>query len=417
MIGTQDEAENMWIGDIDGAGAFHENFFNPHFAVFSNFMVENLGTPLTPDFPQDIIPDPNVVEWFTADGGNPVDCCDPPGIIDDTPDGLDDAIAADSVDSGTPYSETTNWLLKKGLFARLDATPSMVQNYPNMAAFYNSNLNTTVGQFHQVEQNIFGMANLPSTETGQYHSNFNTLYVKLEALMINDSLLQHANTATDSANLLAARQVILSDVENLENENDSLETVIQTHRIGLTQQYGAQNAAINASAVYETNEKTVNGIYLNTVALGTYTLTPQQVTDLQAIVWQCPKMGGNAVYRARSLYGLAVDTVFNDWLLCAPPQQMEQDNQNVGITTLADNQSVLFPNPATKDVTLNITNSPSANRLVIMDMSGKTVMSKYLSNKMSKFNFSVANIPVGIYIVELRNGQLKIHAEKLVISH
>ncbi len=61
------------------------------------------------------------------------------------------------------------------------------------------------------------------------------------------------------------------------------------------------NNSMNVSGIYIENEQTVNDIFLRTIMVDIDTFTSQQIADLEGIISQCPKCGGDAVYRARSL--------------------------------------------------------------------------------------------------------------------
>ena len=416
VISEQDGADNAWLGDYDLLGAWHENITDPTYVEMSTFKVETLGLPETPDYPDDILPDPTVVQWFTTNGADPIECCETPGIVNGPPDRLDLAIAADTVDSGTLYSETGQWLLKRGLFAKLDANPSMLQSYSSMATFYNNNVNTTVGKFHQMQKNIAQLAGLPTSETGQYLENVDSIQFKMWALVENDSLLDIASTY-DSTMLLANQQTILSEMASWENENDSLEVIILAYQAGLAQQYITQNAAISATEIYETNEKTVNDIYLNTVAQNNFSLTTQQIAELDSIVWQCPDMGGEVVLRARVLYSLAVDTTFDDRDLCTPPTLLQQGGDNHKIAVSYDSESILYPNPTDGNFTLYINEGVIVDKVNIVNLSGQVLATHLLEAGQKTPSFSTASIPSGIYIVELLDGGTKILSEKLVVNH
>ena len=64
-------------------------------------------------------------------------------------------------------------------------------------------------------------------------------------------------------------------------------------------------------------QKMINEIYLSTVAKDVLEFTNDQIQDLYAIASQCTLAGGQAVYRARSLYALAdKNTFFNNFTVC-----------------------------------------------------------------------------------------------------
>src|SRR5690606_34241710 len=102
------------------------------------------------------------------------------------------------------------------------------------------------------------------------------------------------------------------------------------------------NEAIGTSEVIEYNQKQVTDIYLNTIGKDVDDFTSSQASELLNIANQCPMVGGNAVYRARSLYSLIDDEVdFDDQLLCL--------QAGIIVKSLMDNASLnlqLVPNPA-----------------------------------------------------------------------
>jgi hypothetical protein len=79
------------------------------------------------------------------------------------------------------------------------------------------------------------------------------------------------------------------------------------------------NAGIVADEVYEINRKIVHEVYVATVARGIMELDNMQQQQLENIIYQCPLVGGRAVYDARSLYSLVNDSLvyFDDSLECA----------------------------------------------------------------------------------------------------
>ena len=78
-----------------------------------------------------------------------------------------------------------------------------------------------------------------------------------------------------------------------------------------------QNAAISVQKLYESNEKAVADIFLSAIVKEAGSFSSLQEKTLQAIASQCPWIGGDAVYAARSLYRLIEPkSVFDDDVLC-----------------------------------------------------------------------------------------------------
>ncbi len=65
------------------------------------------------------------------------------------------------------------------------------------------------------------------------------------------------------------------------------------------------------------NHKAVNEIYLATVAIDDFSLSSGQVSDLFAIAYQCPFVGGSGVYQARALLHFAPGILtYDEYELC-----------------------------------------------------------------------------------------------------
>jgi hypothetical protein len=419
IIGEQDEGGNQWIASATmDVGARHENP-NPFFCLSSQFLVQNLGLPETPIHPTEIDPNPQTTgaNWFNTGGAAPQACCFWNFTPNEDPTKLDDDIAGGIINSGTTFSNTTNWQLERYLYKKLATHPDIVQQDQAMATFYNNKAATTVGVFHAIRDNIEGLAGQPSNDAQQYGANIESILTKLWRMVETDNLLVTA-TPQETAQLLAERSSIGNDLLTLEQQNNSLSTSIQTYRTGLVQQYLAQNAAIQTSATYEANEKTVNDVYLNTVALGNYSLSAQQRAALYPVTLQCPKMGGSTVFLARALYRLEDPSAifYNDLNACSPPDALVASNNGQQQQALPSNKTFTFPNPANGEVTVVMAENVFADQVKLVHLNGQTVASYPLNEDVKRFTFSTAQVPPGIYLVKLMDGDKTIHTEKLAIN-
>jgi len=88
------------------------------------------------------------------------------------------------------------------------------------------------------------------------------------------------------------------------------------------------NQNINNPADYEAMEKTINTIYLSTLAMDEFEFTPQQIQQIQNIAFQCPLKSSAAVYKARAMYSLIHPFInFDNYSICAG-QGMSYRNGN-----------------------------------------------------------------------------------------
>ena len=93
---------------------------------------------------------------------------------------------------------------------------------------------------------------------------------------------------------------------------------------------------------YEEMERTINDIFLKTIAIGEFEFTPEQMSRITQIAFQCPLKSASAVYKAREMYALDYPLQnFDNYLLCANQGiQYRQGNTNtinvINVSQLSD---------------------------------------------------------------------------------
>jgi len=161
------------------------------------------------------------------------------------------------------------------------------------------------------------------------------------------------------------------------------------------------SAAITTNELIETNEKGVNDVYLATVGKDVDEFTATQTDDLFSIANQCPMVGGNAVFKARSLYSLIDGAqVFDDPLLCLP--------YGIVVKSLmehASNAVSVVPNPASDEASLVLsleTTEPAY--LTLHNTVGSEVLRVFVPKGVVRHSFSTANIAPGLYYYKVFGG-------------
>ena len=164
----------------------------------------------------------------------------------------------------------------------------------------------------------------------------------------------------------------------------------------------AANIAIGTSQLIETNEKTVNEIYLRTVAQDVDDFSAADAGLLFDIANQCPMVGGNAVYRARSLYALINDDQeFDDPALCLPYGILVR---TLEAATALEQTVQLVPNPARDEVTLVFGVSIEGNGTVTFyDAVGHEVLRRPFIGGQQRFHLSVAALAPAVYHYRVRS--------------
>ena len=151
------------------------------------------------------------------------------------------------------------------------------------------------------------------------------------------------------------------------------------------------------SGDYRTNEKTVNGIYLETVAVGNNTFSAAQLSSLQVVAAQCPLSGGEAVLRARDMLALAQDapTFYNNGNTCGNALRPSQNR----LEQLQINDFVqVRPNPASENIVVDYSLSEGVKyQIMLVSIFGQVVGIFPLDGNEGVTTIPINNLPEGIY--------------------
>lgn len=149
-------------------------------------------------------------------------------------------------------------------------------------------------------------------------------------------------------------------------------------------------------------------------------LTPlySEKAALDVVAMQCPLLGGNAVYRARSLLSIVTGTLSNydDSTACVGNEAFFAPSPSSSFTYHEQNL-LAFPNPAAHTVTFSwgqILEQPGEIRLY--DLYGRQVRLTTTATNISNYTMRVADLPGGVYFYKASLNSRNF-AGKLVIKH
>lgn len=171
------------------------------------------------------------------------------------------------------------------------------------------------------------------------------------------------------------------------------------------------NGDLSPENILESNEKNVNNIYLNHIAIDRMDFSDNEKSMLHEIANQCPFAGGKSVYKARFILNLLGDsTEYNDEEYCV----------SLGFRKGKEDKSIellTYPNPAngTSTILLSVTNHPQLN-LKIYDVSGRELGTFIIPENQQKFTFKTAQLTEGMYELELSGLGIKNLHSKLLIA-
>ena len=220
----------------------------------------------------------------------------------------------------------------------------------------------------------------------------------------------------DSIILAAQRNSTKQGLVNINTQRESKLNTIANTRLSLANSMLSQNNSLSGTGDYRTNEKTVNSIYLQTVAVGNNTFSTTQLSTLQSIAAQCPLSGGEAVLRARDILALAQGTslFYNNANTCGNGARPSRDRTEQA--DLGDFVQVR-PNPASESITIRYVLSGEAeHQLILANIIGEVVGTFLLNGKEGEITVFIGNLPPGIYWYSLTGGVALPESGRLIIQ-
>jgi hypothetical protein len=171
------------------------------------------------------------------------------------------------------------------------------------------------------------------------------------------------------------------------------------------------NTALTGNASYQVNEKLVNQIFLQTVAIGTLEFSETQLASLEGIAGLCPLSDGEAVLRARAMLQLVqgTPTHYDDGSICGGGERSEKKKQ-------LDQSVRVFPNPTTGSITIEYQGIGILNsQFLLFNSLGQSVKEVVLPSGQTSLQESLNNLPEGVYWYAI-SGVSNVSG-KLVIVH
>ena len=219
--------------------------------------------------------------------------------------------------------------------------------------------------------------------------------VKAGMVQMDDSTL----TDTQRSAILAGLSGYRSTIGTLTAWNHTALQLSATSKVLTADGIKAANTNVGTTKLIETNEKQVNEIYLSTVGKDVDTFTVDQTNTLFYIANQCPMVGGNSVYLARSLYRLIDDEQqFDDPMLC-----LQHGIIVKSLVARETNTIGVVPNPTRDQAALVLEKPLDAPAVfIILNAIGVEVIRHSIPMDMVRFEFSTTSLAAGLYHYQVR---------------
>lgn len=245
----------------------------------------------------------------------------------------------------------------------------------------------------------------------RWHSRHN-LYRELS---LDTALLQSDTTFINFTDTISYENTGLLDSVKTIATNPAL-----NNNLNLLQSASATNSTVSPLLNTEDRAKTVNSILLDMAFMSTTSLTPQQLSTLQAIAVECPYTEGTAVYDARVLVAPYDST---DYLnVCETEYNIENNGrfmqqENKQKNDVANEERIeIFPNPANDILNVVVeTNSENDISISIYNLEGQLEIEEIYNNKKEIIQIDLSDLPMGMYIVKIRTDNVVVN-KKIIIN-
>lgn len=419
LTDNQNFRGNRWMQSaLSGIQAKHDDqsiFTNIHF---------NLVNPVTAN----LFPSHSPPNWFQPAGGTNFECttggsnngdycADFPPDCPNCHTRLDELIAKDSI-INNPFTEETKWMMKDGLYGKLYENNDMLSD-SLMNAFYLNMQNTFIAEMKPLKDEKAGLFVTDSILNNLIEQEKTAFIILWDSMKTQARLLDSALATNDTSafySIVNGIDLLNTEMEIVISETDSLHEIIFSERNSKAESTETGFSQLVSTNILEENEQTVSRIYLSSIARDIYEFTPEQAETIRSIAYQCPVAGGNAVFRARTLYSLINEYArFNDMEIC--------NLQGIALRQFANSEekdkrpfAKLYPNPANEAATL-VYELPEniKGEFSIFSTTGQRWQMKELSGGRSEYQFSTKALLPGVYYYSLKAGGVPVTFGKLVI--
>lgn len=310
---------------------------------------------------------------------------------------------------GWPGEAWDQWRRERYLLYKLAEYPELAPSGSVMSTFQNARSESVVGQLTQIGLQTVGLF-ATAAELG---ANEAMMAAKSAHIRDIDAVLEEALPAAEYDSLTALREILNDEVAALGEQNNAARAQMLAWRVIAADSLLAQLTSIPATQSFEQNEKTVLGIYLQSVARG-HAPDATQLNNLKAIGAQCPREGGPAaVYMAAHLYeGLTGETVVREGCGSVDFRQGEQAQGSGAVSGLTID---IRPNPANDRIIVDFGSGQGPFILRVSDLYGRLLLQeRTVANQAAIDTERWAN---GLYNLMVTDASGKSRTGKFILQH
>lgn len=423
-IEEQKLAGNKWNGVYGVNSALHLGGLSD--IQGSDFLVElPLGTTLWPINPSSpAAPNQWFIQWpgYSTYCGNDNFNCLESSPYPLPPDGFPRDFTGSEIRTAsygfehTLYGAMLQFESSRSLYKDLKENIALLGVDNSVDHFYSEEANSPIGLIYEIDKQIADMWSVSSSSRTSINNFKNTIDSLVFGINRIDSLFLFATTFSDTLILKNQKQVLTEALKQpivgLQNILNGLNSIQQSMISSIL----TLNQSLPSEAILVANRKTVNQIYLESVASDIFLLNTNQQNALLAVALQCPKEGGEAVLQARAMYSQLVENIiFDDEVLCNGAARGSSNERSSSPMIKPNFKVSLVPNPSNDRFALFMSSLPIGTSLIlkVCDANGKMV------KELSIFNGEVVlhSFSPGFYFCHIYVNDEIADVVKLIIIH
>jgi hypothetical protein len=247
--------------------------------------------------------------------------------------------------------------------------------------------------------------------------------------LLNSNVLNnfYSNFANTPIGTLYNADVAIASLTDFEGSEAEL---INKYNVAMT-----TNNAIVPRNDYEVNEQAVNNIAIKMARFGSSILDETDKLELEVLANMCPFVGGDAVYKARSLYSVLNPMVqYNDRLVClgvtankggtnsstSNIDSLYEEQVNATANILAKQQTSIenlvsiYPNPASNFIDIR-SDEEFDGEFILLNTLGEIILAEKIVLGKNIQRIKINNVSNGVYQYEIKTASKQKAVGKLSI--
>lgn len=416
---------NRWLAGANfaQAAAVHEGA--TQFDIFGSLIRYDNNSPIIGEvyplakgiiFPNNASLTPS--DWFAGTAGySSFDCATTTIPIDmQRTWNANDTYTAEATWEQAVYEYELNQISDEQLYKDLVEIPALMNTNEVAESFYDSVALSATSSYLSVEQAKAAGIDIDALQKATLQS-YQAQEVELlealatvDSLIISDALVLHPEYRSD-------RQAYLNSLKLVAIQEDNLRSLLKQTRENDLDVVKQSNSILPNVDQLKTYAKTINGIYLNTMAVGDANIRGAARQNVNTIAELCPLAGGKAVFQARALRQLYESVVYDDKNTCYAfgLNLRPSDEPNATNTINVQAKYQLYPNPSTGQMTLMMPLTLSDKTIRFYDGIGRVVYQSTVSGSTDNQSINLETLPSGVYTCKVYSADEASYTVKVIL--